>query len=227
MSRQPHPDGRELTRDEALTFQTLVALGRPSSTSEIAAQTGRHVNSVRAYMRTLAEAGLVEQSTQQPPRGRPRDLWAVPAQLTTSEVPGKTNELMRWLATALEASASIEEIEEAGRKIGVELFSSTPESDTASAFQTVLRLLGYQPAPPTITADGSCHVLGYCPHRNTATTHPQTVCALHRGVTRGVLEQLDPEAGLTAFEPKDPRTAGCVIKISFHQGPEEPRPILS
>ena len=38
------------------------------------------------------------------------------------------------------------------------------------------------------------------------------MCTLHRGMTRGLLEQLAPETTLTGFVPKDPYAAGCLIE---------------
>jgi hypothetical protein len=37
---------------------------------------------------------------------------------------------------------------------------------------------------------------------------------LHRGITRGLLERLDPHAELTAFVARDPYSAGCLVEIS-------------
>jgi hypothetical protein len=39
------------------------------------------------------------------------------------------------------------------------------------------------------------------------------VCGLHRGITRGLLDALDPETKLVGFDPKDPDAAGCLIEL--------------
>jgi hypothetical protein len=39
------------------------------------------------------------------------------------------------------------------------------------------------------------------------------VCALHRGITRGLLAQVDPRAVLADFVPRDPDLAGCLVDI--------------
>lgn len=39
------------------------------------------------------------------------------------------------------------------------------------------------------------------------------ICALHRGITRGLLDLLEPQARLTAFVPRDPDQAGCIIEL--------------
>jgi hypothetical protein len=40
------------------------------------------------------------------------------------------------------------------------------------------------------------------------------VCALHKGITSGLLAQLLPKATLARFEPRDPDLAGCVVDVS-------------
>jgi hypothetical protein len=41
----------------------------------------------------------------------------------------------------------------------------------------------------------------------------QAVCALHRGLTRGLLDRIAPTATLTRFVPHDPDQAGCEIDV--------------
>ena len=55
--------------------------------------------------------------------------------------------------------------------------------------------------------------LGNCPYRDAVRENQPVVCALHRGLTRGLLDQLDPAARLTDFVPKDPDRAGCLIEV--------------
>jgi len=38
------------------------------------------------------------------------------------------------------------------------------------------------------------------------------VCGLHRGITRGLLDVIDPSTRLVGFVPKDPDVAGCLIE---------------
>ena len=39
------------------------------------------------------------------------------------------------------------------------------------------------------------------------------VCALHEGITRGRLERIAPTGELTAFVPRDPDQAGCLVDV--------------
>jgi hypothetical protein len=39
------------------------------------------------------------------------------------------------------------------------------------------------------------------------------VCGLHRGMTRGMLDAIDPKTRLVGFVAKDPDVAGCLIEL--------------
>ena len=41
----------------------------------------------------------------------------------------------------------------------------------------------------------------------------EVVCTLHRGITQGMLDVVEPGARLTSFVPHDPDTAGCEIEV--------------
>src|SRR5947199_318515 len=58
----------------------------------------------------------------------------------------------------------------------------------------------------------SCR-LGNCPYRDSVKENQAVVCGLHRGITAGILTELDPGAKLTGFEPRDPERAGCLIEV--------------
>ena len=56
--------------------------------------------------------------------------------------------------------------------------------------------------------------LGNCPYRQAVWANQPVVCELHRGLTRGLLDQLQPSARLTGFVPRDPDEAGCLIEVT-------------
>jgi hypothetical protein len=45
---------------------------------------------------------------------------------------------------------------------------------------------------------------------------------LHRGITRGMLDRIDPQSTLDGFEPKDPDEAGCVVRVRGPLARQEP-----
>jgi predicted ArsR family transcriptional regulator len=52
-----------------------------------------------------------------------------------------------------------------------------------------------------------------CPYRDAVHESPDVVCALHRGITEGLLEAMEPGSRMTSFTPRDPDRAGCLIQI--------------
>ena len=53
-----------------------------------------------------------------------------------------------------------------------------------------------------------------CPYRDAVRENQPVVCTLHRGITRGLLDVLNPAAELAEFVPRDPDEAGCLIEVS-------------
>ena len=56
-------------------------------------------------------------------------------------------------------------------------------------------------------------MLRNCPYRSAVRANQPAVCAIHRGMTTGLREGVDPGATLSGFVPKDPDTAGCLIDV--------------
>jgi hypothetical protein len=50
-------------------------------------------------------------------------------------------------------------------------------------------------------------------YRDAVRENQPAVCTLHRGITRGLLDKLDPDARLVGFVARDPFTAGCLIDV--------------
>jgi predicted ArsR family transcriptional regulator len=185
----------------ARLFALLQELMRPAGTEELAQRLGLHVNGVRTHLARLADAGLVRRERVPQERGRPRDGWTVAARPTAYE------DLGRWLVRAIPPTAEeLRRVEDAGRAIGAEL--APGDGDLYSA----LGALGFRPAVEE-AGGRTCYVLGTCPYRDAVADNQPLVCTLHRGLTRGILDRTAPGSALAAFEPKDPRTAGCRIEV--------------
>ncbi|MBK5220320.1 MAG: hypothetical protein JJE35_11125 [Thermoleophilia bacterium] len=83
----------------------------------------------------------------------------------------------------------------------------------ATRARRVAAALGFQPALEVGDDGGFTCRLENCPYRESARENPDVVCTLHRGITVGLLAELDPEARLTRFEPHDPDSAGCPVGV--------------
>lgn len=201
-------------------FAQLVELKAPVGTEEIANRLGLHVNGVRRHLERLAEAGLVERRRERSGRGRPGDRWTVaPEASPGGDHPTAYADLAVWLARAIPAEPdAIDRVEAAGREIGRDLgrtIAAAGGSDRAAAatLNDVLATLGFRPRTVESAEGGfTCH-LDNCPYRKPASANREVVCGLHRGMTAGLLERIDPDAELTGFEPRDPHRAGCVVTV--------------
>jgi predicted ArsR family transcriptional regulator len=209
-------------RDDALAqasrarlFRLLAELQRPASTEELAERLGLHRNGVRNHLERLHEAGLVARERERRPRGRPRDSWSIDPQAGPSgDPPSAYTDLSRWLARAFDAQGSqVTEVETTGREVGRELAERDAAGTAEARMHHVLATLGFRPAR-TLDREGRLdYTLGNCPYREAVRANQAVVCALHRGLTRGLLDQISPDTDLTAFVPRDPDAAGCLIQL--------------
>ncbi|MEX2194233.1 MAG: helix-turn-helix domain-containing protein [Thermoleophilaceae bacterium] len=206
----------------ARLFSLLHELKRPASTNELADHLGLHPNGVRAHLERLHEENLVLRTPTPRPRGRPRDEWSIaPDVRVEGEPPSAYGELARWLARAIPARQSrLRDVEAAGREIGRELAPKEAASP-APALRSALAALGFQPELEVGEGTLVC-TLQNCPYRDAVRDNQQVVCTLHRGITRGLLDVLDPESKLTSFVPRDPDAAGCLIEVRGLSGSDPP-----
>jgi predicted ArsR family transcriptional regulator len=199
----------------AQIFSFLVERRGPAGTEEVAEHFGLHPNGVRRHLERLEECGFVTRSQVRIAHGRPRDSWAVSADAQPGGIrPRAYADLARWLARAIPVGPTrLREIERTGREIGRELAPATGE-DPVELFRDTITALGFQPTLEVKAEGGFTCSLGNCPYRDSARESADVVCTLHRGITAGILEELDPKAKLVRFEPHDPERAGCLIEVS-------------
>jgi predicted ArsR family transcriptional regulator len=192
----------------ARLFALLEELGHPVGTDELAATLGLHPNGVRIHLERLHEAGLVVRERERRPRGRPRDRWSVAPDAPGGVHPTAYADLSRWLVRGLRSS---EDAEATGRAVGREL----AEPDARPPDEQLLRALARMGFRPRASgSDGTLVLtLANCPYRDAVRENPPVVCALHRGLTRGLLDRVAPDAELVGFVARDPDAAGCEIEI--------------
>lgn len=198
----------------ARIFAFLVEKRAPADTAEIAAHFGLHPNGIRLHLERLEEGGFVVRSRERGGAGRPRDIWTI----SPEAHPGGTSprayaDLAAWLARSIPATAArIREVEATGREVGAEL-APRKRADAAAALRDALAALGFEPTLERDEAGFRCR-LGNCPYRDSVRQNQAIVCGLHRGITEGMLAELDPKATLTRFEPNDPDRADCLVEVA-------------
>jgi predicted ArsR family transcriptional regulator len=158
--------------------------------------------------------GLVRRPRPRRPRGRPRDSWSIdPAAESGTDPPRAYADLSRWLARGL-APRSNAGIESTGREVGRELAADDQAGSPEERMHRALARLGFRPER-SVAPDGNLeYTLANCPYREAVRENQPLVCALHRGLTRGLLDGISPGSRLTAFVPHDPDLAGCQIQVN-------------
>src|SRR6185312_5273708 len=161
------------------------------------------------------DVGLVSRRRERQARGRPRDSWTISADAQPGgDPPTGYAQLARWLLrTLVSDDASVSDVEATGREIGRELALTDTGVTGEQRMHEVLAALGFQPQREAVADDRLTYRLRNCPYREAVRERQPVVCSLHRGITRGLLDALDPETELAAFVPKDPDTAGCLIEL--------------
>jgi predicted ArsR family transcriptional regulator len=199
----------------AQLFRMLGELGRAATTVELAERLDLHPNGVRAHLDRLERDGLVVRASEPRPRGRPRDRWTIAPGARPGGQPARGyHDLARWLSRAITSGrSSLRAIETTGRAIGRELAATDAPTATDGLISS-LAALGFEPALTTHSDATVTVCLENCPYRDAVLENQAAICTLHRGVTRGLLDILDPGARLVNFEPHNPHDAGCLIQIA-------------
>jgi predicted ArsR family transcriptional regulator len=208
------PDDVLAQPTRARLFSLLDELRRPAGTVELAEALKLHPNGVRIHLERMEQAGLVQRVRVRQRRGRPPDTWRIAPQARPGGSPPRAyRDVGRWLARAFRAGArGTKGIEATGRQIGREL-APDDTSAGADAFETSLTTLGFQPTVEGREAERTTFRLGNCPYQDVVKENQPVICALHKGITRGLLDALAPGAKIIAFDPNDPDRAGCTIEI--------------
>jgi predicted ArsR family transcriptional regulator len=216
MDAPSRPDDALAQPTRARLFALLADLRRPATTDELAERVERHPNGVRTHLDRLHDAGLVEREREHLTRGRPRDRWSIaPGARPGGEPPSAYADLSRWLVRALTAEKTgVRAVEATGRRIGRELArDGDPRLPAEQRLHAALVAMGFQPQRRRPAPGRLTYCLQNCPYRDVARERQPLICGLHRGITRGMLETIEPSTHLTGFVPKDPDRAGCLIEL--------------
>jgi predicted ArsR family transcriptional regulator len=196
-------------------FAMLGDLHRPAGTEELAERLQLHPNGIRLHLERLREAGLVARERTRQARGRPRETWSIAAGARPGgQAPSAYADLGGWLARAISPDAtSLRSVEDTGREIGRDLAADGGQATGAERLQAAFASLGFQPQREPGPGGDVTYRLCNCPYRQAVRENQTVVCTLHRGITRGLLDVIQPGTELTGFVPKDPDVAGCLVEL--------------
>jgi predicted ArsR family transcriptional regulator len=178
-----------------------------ASLQELAEAADVHLNTVRAHVVALEEAGAVERETDEPAgRGRPRVTYRLASDWSppTADFRG----LAELLAVAvLRAEPSSAELRSVGREWGRYLQGRPGAADVAGDLPRALERLGFEAA-----VEGSQVELASCPCSLVLPDRPQLVCELAAAVTEGVLAASG--SGMTVGGRRhDPARRSCSLTL--------------
>ncbi len=186
--------------------------------SELADHMGLHPNAIRQHLSVLQQAGVVtsEASAATGRRGRPSRRYSLVTPHGVAAVGHR--ELVGLLLEIVRRSGASESVVEAfGMERGLRLVGNDVTGQT-QALTGGLAGMGFAPEEVTSQADRQAGEMDLrlraCPFKEAVQAEGgHLICVLHRGLVRGVLERVNEEAELVAFDPEDPVTAGCRVLI--------------
>lgn len=211
MTSEANPRVRGFGPSRAEVLEYLRGTGVAEPVAAIARAVGLHENTTRFHLDALIEAGLVQREAEGRQRpGRPRVLYRADPVPTQTHYQDLAAAMVRHFAGPMEDRGS--RAEEAGVAWGSELLAELPlePAGTMPRLVACLARMGYQPEfvagpPPTIE-------LRPCPYAALADEDPDTVCRLHLGVIRGLMDDKDPweVAGLEPYATPEL----CIVRFS-------------
>lgn len=208
LTRPDPSDGPSLGDSRAEVLGTLQSAGTPMSVTDVAAKVGLHPNTARFHLDGLVEQGLAERATEQRDvPGRPRSLYSARA-----DGPQSGRRSYRLLAEILASYLADQEPEptEAARRAGeawghflTERPAPFQRADSVEAIKQLVELLdeiGF--APELVGKPANNRILLHqCPFREVAEEHGDVVCAVHLGLMRGVLSELQAPVDAEGLDP--------------------------
>lgn len=197
-------------------FRYLRDAAEPVDVAELTGHVGLHPNAVRQHVAKLEAAGLVVERTAAPTgRGRPRLLYSVDPRADGRWTGGGPYERLAVLLT--EALRTGDDPEEVGRREGVrqrrETTTIDPTRDGATAVDPLVDRMAHLGFDPVVRRRGRTIevVLRHCPFASAAIADADTVCGLHLGLARGLVEA-DPAVVVDDLVTRDPRRAQCRLR---------------
>ena len=184
-------------------FDLIAGAEHPTTVGELTEKLGCNHNAVRQHLARLREAGLVEETVEDRAKpGRPRYLYR-------ATVPPNPYARLSRLLLSLYAHGGTPRA--TGREHGRVDATLAASADPIDALQDDARRNGF--APRRVTKGRRVElVLDACPLAEAAVDDPRTVCALHRGLAEGLVEEIGG-ARVESFAAHDPYEAGCRITL--------------
>jgi predicted ArsR family transcriptional regulator len=197
----------------------------PMTTSHVARLFGLHPNVARHHLDRLADDGYLKVSHQRSPgtggpgAGRPAKTYEATAkEVSVHFTPRRFEMLVEMLIRVLDevAPENLGQVAESvGRRYGEELaaeigMGDEPGYDEAvQAVASAMTGLGFSVDPDV---EGQRLLTSHCPFGEAATSHPEVICSLDRGIVAGMFGALSYECNPVII-PHTALDEDCVTQV--------------
>lgn len=189
------PPGAPLGSRRAEVLDRLRAAPRPLGVLDLAGALGLHANTARFHLDGLVDDGLASREVEvRATPGRRRVVYAAQGAAPGPKSYALLAEMLAGLVVTMGGGGG--QAVAAGRAWGRRLVESDPpsprrsEDESVDRLQRLLEAVGFE--PETVRdASGDVAVvnLRHCPFRDVAARRTDVVCALHRGLMEGALDE--------------------------------------
>jgi predicted ArsR family transcriptional regulator len=184
----------------------------PMDVATLTARFGLNHNAIRQHLAKLCAAGLVVEEVAAPQGpGRPH-LEYRPALAADADwgIPSPFEVLSLILLELVRTGRSPRQVgAEAGRRMAADLPDT---ADPLDRLEINAVRQGFEPRRAK-TRSSIDLILGRCPFQAAASAAPEVICELHRGLAEGVVEATGGALEVTDLIARDPRKAGCRLKL--------------
>lgn len=200
-------------------YRYLGLSGRPVSVRELSARLSLHPNTLRPHLRRLEEVGLVAAEIRRGATvGRPQTLYSV-VDREPSDSDRDYRLLAEILAGLLGGKRSRARAETIATEWGGYLVvqdapkpgARTPSRRNLAILQEAMANAGFDPRFRRRERGCVEITLRDCPFRELLDDHRELVCAVHRGLLRGMLAALRPPLPMVDFSPLAERAVCRVV----------------
>lgn len=182
----------------------LEGASEPVTVTAVAERTGLHVNTARFHLDGLVGDGLAERSAEASGSpGRPRILYRARVRPSGPRSYRLLGSMLSGLVGDLDPDGSA--AARAGRAWGRRLVAAPGDGhdrdEALTRLDALMEDVGFDPLTEPGRSGGAEVRLRHCPFLEVATERPAVVCAVHRGLIEGALEQLDAPLELSELRP--------------------------
>jgi predicted ArsR family transcriptional regulator len=202
-------------------FCSVAEAPEPVDVATLTEQFGLNHNAIRQHLAKLCDAGLLLEERGAPAGpGRPRLLYRLaPDAAGAWGTPSPYEQLALVLLEVLRSGRRPRDV---GAQVGRRIAADLPDAaDPVHQLEVSAARQGFEPRRSERGSSLEL-VLGRCAYQAAASSDPDVVCALHRGLAEGIAEAIGGGLEVTNLIVRNPNRGGC--RLQLHRMASEPHP---